>query len=118
MSFANGSFNSHEKATPSASDQGERGESCQLSRDLPGKVPEAAKKLILEPLADSHHMTCHVQVIKESAARAASSVETSPSKAPEAAGGDRSALVKELADVKKRFLAVAKKKQADFAKRV
>ena len=59
-----------------------------------------------------------MQVIKEeSAARIASSAEVSPSKSPEL-GGDGAALVKELADVKKRFLAVAKKKQADFAKRV
>lgn len=56
-------------------------------------------------------------MLRESAARSASSPEVSPSKAPEAED-DRAALAKELADVKKRFLAVAKKKQADFAKRV
>ena len=56
-------------------------------------------------------------MIKESAARIAASADASPSKSPEAEG-DKAALVKELADVKKRFLAVAKKKQADFAKRV
>ena len=57
------------------------------------------------------------QVIKESAARIAGSAEASPSNSPEAEG-NKAALVKELADVKKRFLAVAKKKQAEFAKRV
>ena len=56
-------------------------------------------------------------MIKESAARIAGSAEASPSDSPEAEG-DKAALVKELADVKKRFLAVAKKKQAEFAKRV
>ena len=58
-----------------------------------------------------------MKVIKESAARIASSTEVSPVKSP-GLEDDRAALVKELADVKKRFLAVAKKKQADFAKRV
>lgn len=58
-----------------------------------------------------------MQVIKESAARIASSTELSPSRSSELEDS-RAALVKELADVKKRFLAVAKKKQADFAKRV
>ena len=57
------------------------------------------------------------QVIKESAARITGSPEASPSDSSEAEG-DKAALVKELADVKKRFLAVAKKKQAEFAKRV
>jgi hypothetical protein len=57
------------------------------------------------------------QVIKESAARIAACAEASPSMSPEAEG-DKAALVKELANVKKRFLAVAKKNQADFAKRV
>ena len=68
-------------------------------------------------LADIQSTPWCAQVLKESAARITSSPEVSPSKAPEAAD-DRAALVKELADVKKRFLAVAKKKQADFAKRV
>ena len=53
-----------------------------------------------------------MQAVKER-----SSAEVSPSKGSELEG-DRAALAKELADVKKRFLAVAKKKQADFAKRV
>lgn len=35
-----------------------------------------------------------------------------------AAEGDAATLARELADVKKRFLAVAKKKQAEYAKRV
>ena len=58
-----------------------------------------------------------MKVIKESAARIVSSTEVSPVKSPDLED-DRAAIVKELADVKKRFLAVAKKKQADFAKRV
>ncbi len=58
-----------------------------------------------------------IQVIKESAARIASFAEASPSESPEPVG-DKAALEKELADVKKRFLSVAKKKQVEFAKRV
>lgn len=63
------------------------------------------------------------QVLKESAVRAAgvmpASPIVSPNKAPPAAGKDREeALAKELVDLKKRFLAAAKKKQADYAKRV
>ncbi len=59
-----------------------------------------------------------MQVIKESAARIASSTETSPMKSPESEGDKVVLLEKEIADMKKRFLSVAKKKQAEYAKRV
>ena len=59
-----------------------------------------------------------MQVIKESAARIASSTETSPLKSFESEGDKVALLEKEIADMKKRFLSVAKKKQAEYAKRV
>ncbi len=63
-----------------------------------------------------------MQVIEESAARAAGapSQPGTPGKAAKSprAGADAATLAAELADVKKRFLAVAKKKQAEYAKKV
>lgn len=63
-----------------------------------------------------------MQVIEESVAAAAAAAPGTPGKASRsaAAGGasDAEGLARELADVKKRFLAVAKKKQADYAKRI
>jgi hypothetical protein len=62
-------------------------------------------------------------VIEESAARVAGAAPSQPgtpgkaAKSPRA-GADAAALAHELADVKKRFLAVAKKKQAEYAKKV
>ena len=68
-----------------------------------------------------------LQVIEESAARSAGTpsepgTPSKSAKSPQAGGaagsGDAAALARELADVKKRFLAVAKKKQAEYAKKV
>jgi hypothetical protein len=59
-------------------------------------------------------------VIEESTVRAAGAVPSvSPSKAPAAVkAGNDLVPAKELAEAKKRFLAVAKKKQAEYAKKV
>lgn len=47
-----------------------------------------------------------------------SKLAKSPRAGAAAGGGVAAALARELADVKKRFLAVAKKKQAEYAKKV
>lgn len=77
----------------------------------------------MSSLPSQHSDACILQVIEESAARAANASDAAtPSKAAPAAAqaSDSDAareLSRELADVKKRFLAVAKKKQADYAKK-
>ena len=74
------------------------------------------------PCSDGENLLHLLQVIEESAARAAGapSQPGTPGKAAKSprAGADAAMLAAELADVKKRFLAVAKKKQAEYAKKV